>query len=525
MFATSCRILAVAVLMAGAAHATATAAPPPGWTTWLQPDQSARELGLPADAGASRLARAALRQNARRLGLPPALAGVRLAHRLRLPARDGAGALRQLRFQQTAGALRVVWSQIDVDVVAGRVSSISATVVPVGPGAATGERRIGRARALRIAHRALPGRERALQPLPAAYAGTPATNRSARPRRGRRAWVVELHRATAPTSVCIVVDAASGRVIARWPGMADRPGASATARASQARGPRLLKVNDATRTLDNPPLYAQFETEGRDPRTSRWPAWFDAILPGVSRSRAMDAATANTANVARTICTVRGYCGSTGGFGQPAAYRNWRVLANTSENDSRAECGRLNVFLSARDIMFGNGDPNQPANDMVAHEMGHIMDCVYAGDRSATPGAQGDSAEEALADMFAFDYDRFDARIGEDSVLRRDIGVPGSLALGGQRFPDHMSDFDPTPPGGAPHFNSTILSHGYFLFVQREGHARAGRVLHSVPSFLSPRPTFAEVARAFHTRASQIYGTGARNSARAAFTAVGLAPG
>jgi Zn-dependent metalloprotease len=132
--------------------------------------------------------------------------------------------------------------------------------------------------------------------------------------------------------------------------------------------------------------------------------------------------------------------------------------------------------------------------------------------------------QEALADMFAYEYDRFDARIGEDAVLRRDIGDPTSLALGGQRFPDHMDDFDSTPPGNQPHYNSTILSHAYFLFVKRVGHTRAGHVLHNVPSFLSPRPTFAEIARAFYTRADQLYGVKVRAPAHAAFTAVGLPP-
>jgi hypothetical protein len=51
--------------------------------------------------------------------------------------------LRQLRFQQTAGGLRVLWSQIDVAIVGGRVSSIDATVVPVADRAPAGKRRMG----------------------------------------------------------------------------------------------------------------------------------------------------------------------------------------------------------------------------------------------------------------------------------------------------------------------------------------------------------------------------------------------
>ena len=73
-----------------------------------------------------------------------------------------------------------------------------------------------------------------------------------------------------------------------------------------------------------------------------------------------------------------------------------------------------------------------------------------------------------------------------------------------------MRDYDPTPPlddEGEPieHFNSTILSHAYYEYVKRIGHAKAGRVLHNVPATLSPRPTFNEVARGFVARAGEIY--------------------
>jgi hypothetical protein len=42
--------------------------------------------------------------------------------------------------------------------------------------------------------------------------------------------------------------------------------------------------------------------------------------------------------------------------------------------------------------------------------------------------------------------------------------------------------------------------------VQRVGHDKAGRVLHSVPSFLSPRPSFKQVSAAFWSRAGSMYG-------------------
>jgi len=196
----------------------------------------------------------------------------------------------------------------------------------------------------------------------------------------------------------------------------------------------------------------------------------------------------------------------------------------TSESDSRAESFRLEFFLSSLDTMDGDGDPNQPANDMVAHEMGHIMDWVHAGDRDQSASGITNEVEEALADMFAYEYDRFDATIGEDSQLRRNLADPDALFLRGQAYPDHVSEYDRTPPGGLPHYNSTILGHAYHRFVLAVGHAKAGHVLHAVPALLSPRPVFTEVARAFRTAADAAFGDATGDAAEAAFAAVGVRP-
>jgi Zn-dependent metalloprotease len=152
--------------------------------------------------------------------------------------------------------------------------------------------------------------------------------------------------------------------------------------------------------------------------------------------------------------------------------------------------------------MSGAGDPSGPFNDVVAHEHGHLIDYDYAGDPVIRGlNLEGRSVEEALADMFAFDYDRSDPTIGEESPAGagHDWANPGSITRGGQPYPAHMDDYDRTPPAaddGEPseHFNSTILSHAYYLFVQAVGSDKAGRVLHSVPQRSSPRPTFDEPA-------------------------------
>ena len=524
------------------------------WTRWIDVDLSARKLGLRADASAHRVAREALRRNARRLGLRRS--GLRLAGDIRMPAADGARAVRYLRFQQTAAGLRVVWSQIDVTVAAGRVRSIAATVVPVKAGAAAGERRVSRERALRIARRAVAGPEQALRPLQVAYAGAPTTDRGAKRSSARRAWVVEVQPAPAgdedaPVGLCIVVDAETGKVIASWPGMADRPDRGSDARgpstalagthaAQVSQDPRespatVLQVFDGTgQVMPTPsaaPMYSSFRTTGSTRVNEHWPSYLNARLSGVDANAALEAVGANAANVARTICVVRGWCGRTGGF-QPDSHRlnAWTVVGNTTDTTSRAQSATLRVFITDDNIMYGSGDPNQPHNDIVAHEFGHIMDWIYAGDRVGGQALEGSSVQEALADMFAYDYDRGDATIGEDAGgAFRNWQNPGSLTRGGQPYPDHMNDYDPTPPinsdgDPSPHFNSTILSHAYYRVVQSIGHNRAGRVLHNVPQRLSPRPTFREVRRAFSQSASVIYGATDAFKVQAAFSAVGLEP-
>jgi Thermolysin metallopeptidase, alpha-helical domain len=524
----------------------------PAWTRVLQPGLSRGDLGLPASASERALARAALERKARRLGLRT---GLRLDRQLRLPAEQGGATIRDLRFQQTIGSLRLAWSQIDVSIVKGEVSSITATVVPARPRLATDERRVGRKRALRIARRAVRGRDRALTPLAAAYAGMPTTDRRADARRARRVWIVEVQRdrnLEIQASLCLAVDAATGRVIGRWPGMADRPDQGPKARGTKLGAPPesvaardardnpsyTLMTRDGTGESDPDPLemepYAVFVTDD-DPRvSSNWPFYIDARLPQADPgTAAMDAVSANTANVARTICVVRGWCGREGGF-QPDAtvVKPWLVVGNTNSG-SRADRATLDVTLSAQSVILGSGDPNVPANDIVAHEFGHVMDWVYAGDRFAggKTSQQAFEVEEGLADMFAYEYDRADALIGEETPggTRIDMADPNSIDLGGQPYPDHFDDYDPTPPLDADddpdyHYNGTILSHAYYLLVQRVGHPKAGRLLHNVPSLLSPRPTFREVSWGFYLRALQIYGVATSTEAREAFTEVGLPP-
>ena len=513
------------------------------WTTTLAPDLSAHDLGLRPGASARELARAALERKAGRLGLRGPASGLRLVERP-APRTPHANRLQLLSFQQTAGGLRVVWSEIEVAISGRRVSSISATVVPANRRLA-GERQVDATRAAEIAAEAIEGPEEALTPLPVAYAGTPSTRRGVETRVPRRAWVVEATPASAlgaevATPICIVVDAESGEVIGRWSGIADRPdrgvapptAVAATAARATVRTP-VVKIYDGSAGGSSFPRYGQFfasDSNSVSPFDGHdWdPATAFEIDPGKGAIEALVAPAHNVMNAARTVCTVRHYCGKRG-FPQldpNGRFRFWDVVVNYPGNSSGTILSSLLVTISAGDRM-----PRNSFNDVVAHELGHAMDIVYAGDRiidfnDKTVGA----VQEALGDMFALDYDRQDTTMFEESAtgVGRHPGNPASESLcdntGCHPYPAHMNNFDSTPPNNDEHYNSTILSHGFVRFVERAGFTTAGEVLQYIPFCLSPRPTFQQVSSCFYQRSMQLYGSTVARSARLAFESVGLPP-
>jgi len=121
------------------------------------------------------------------------------------------------------------------------------------------------------------------------------------------------------------------------------------------------------------------------------------------------------------------------------------------------------------------------ANDTIAHELGHHIHHVRSGDLEFDTTVQKEVAE-GIAGMFAYDFNREDATLGED-------GLSGKNAL----FPIRGWD---TPSNGQPslmsqyqcnsdvHFNSTILSHAYCSFVQEVAPDVAGYLLYQVPAAL-----------------------------------------
>lgn len=181
-----------------------------------------------------------------------------------------------------------------------------------------------------------------------------------------------------------------------------------------------------------------------------WPHLPVPLAVGVSRNIFLDAASTNARNIARTICDLRGYCGVDGGFrDRTSTYSGtvtpWQIVAATTET-SRAFSRIGVIWLDPDDSMGFNS-----ANDILAHEMGHLMDFNYAGDRASGP-LETDEVEEALADMFAYEYDRFDATLGEEQQNPRiNWENPGAISpfLSGQPYPAHIRDYDDTPPNEA----------------------------------------------------------------------------
>jgi Zn-dependent metalloprotease len=445
------------------------------------------------------------------------------------PGSDGAAEVDPLRFQQTVHGARVLWSQIDVMIAAGYVSSITATVVPVTGKRLAGKRKLSRKRALRIARNAVKGPDDALSPLRVAYAGQPTT-RQKHSRTPRPAWVVEVTPAGAldeevPTPLCVVVDAKTGEVVARWSGIADRPDrgqdsgdalASVRGSAQSSATTPVLDVYDGAGGTQGAPHYARFSPTGDPHVGANWPSLDEAQFFRPRRAE-LDTLAFNAANVARTICTVRDYCGRRGRF---PGVLPWQVAGDVPGSTSSANLSRLIVSISENDVVSFNG-----FNDVVAHEMGHVRDWVTAGDRIFTEDVQVGAVQEALADMFSYDYDRGDATFGEETALgvARNWADPGAEQELGIPYPAHMRDFDTTR---SSHFNSTIFSHAYYLFVQRVGHSVAGNVLRSVPTNLPPRPNSFYLKEAFFSWARILYRDrpDVREAAVQAFSQVGLRP-
>jgi hypothetical protein len=470
----------------------AAAAPAPAagdmWSRSVDGPITARQLGLPPDASPARLAHAAIRRSARRLAGGGRLGDVRFASRPLPPAATGRR-LHGLRFQQQVGGLRVLYSQLDVTVEDGRVSSIAGTVVPLRRATLSGARNIGARQARRIARRAVAGADSARRAEPVAYAGEPGD-----PRRPKRAYVVEVAPATtgsddSPAAVCVVVDAATGEVLKRWRGFAARPrGKRSATVAGAATKTVLIQIVDAKgTTADITPNYRDVYTMGA-PRSFGLDSplqvdTFGTLSPPFSTVNSWINA------VTRYFCLFREYCGRDSGL--DGSYNRHYYTVNW---------GASSRYVHSKERVFIDEDSTtQP--QIVAHEQGHSIDFHFRDDYVAT--FEGDEVEEALAEMFAYDFEQDRRLAGVTGRRVSDVlADPTRYSDAGGTLPDHYDDYNCTT--GEEHHNGYILAHGYWKLVQRVGHNVAGHVLQGVPWQLPARREFGDVRQAFARAAGSL---------------------
>jgi hypothetical protein len=492
---------------------------PPGATASAEPDRwrtriateryTPERLGLARDASVRQLARAAIDRSAGALGLR-SRTGITFASELQPSPAPGAHALHMLRFQQTAGGRRVLWSEIDVAVSGGKVTSISATTVPFGEPRLQGRERVSRARATAIAKRALAGAEHALPAQPVAYAGTPA-----RPRPPRRAWVVQLEPARQPggaddtTTVCIVVDATSGKILMRYRGFV---GQAAQPRARSAVTGSFAAVFDAGGTSGFGDEIARWNG---DPREGGVMSFVPIGGNFDLRAASARAAIFPVAAVLGPTCKRRQFCaGYSVVHGKPVGGQTFIANSTSPFGSHYSTNGNLITLKPehADDL------------DIIAHEFGHRRDRAWADDR-VDGHQQVDEVEEALADMFAYDLD-FDPTIGDDRTEdfagdRRSDGLrtledPHDFSSDGIADPARMSEYR-CAPDTDEHINATILGHAYYRYVDQVGHDTAGNVLTYIPYALPASPSFSDVAFWFAQRSLELYGPAVRDAAVNAF--------
>jgi hypothetical protein len=485
------------ILVTGALAAGVTAAPAHAagadWHVTVSGSVTAAEAGVPASASASRLARAALERSAGRLRTGRH-GGLRIVADRRAPTADGEGSVRQLRFVQTVGGLRVLWTHLSADVAGREVREISGTSIRLRSDRLLGQRRISGAQAVRIARRALAGSEHALPAEAVAYAGSPLE-----PRAARRAYVVQLQPAGQPadetrTTICVVVDAASGKVLDRWEGRAAKRLGTGNSRRARAAG-----VNDiVVQSVDARGTNAVVTADYRDFFTSGSPFGAGTVS---SLLRGNPGASANTAglsavNITRNHwCMTRGMCGRTMGF--DGVYRRYFVTANTPFGTSRYETQHERIFIS----------PERTNDQVMAHEVGHHLDITLAPDMLDTFEAR--ETREGIADMYAYDYIRERTTgLGDENPISRRLANPTAFTLpDGDFFPGHMFSYC-RRPGRDAHLNGTILSHAYHRLVGRLGHHTAGHLLPHMSWRLPAKRTFGSVRTAFSQTAAVFYGQG-----------------
>ena len=339
------------------------------------------------------------------------------------------------------------------------------------------------------------------------YAGSPARGRAP-----RLAYVIETLGAVAkgddaPTGICVVVDARTGKVLTTWRGHAARAPQRGAARsaASHAAGARQARVIPGVR---RGPVIVLDDKLAPAPQTvgGRYGTW-RAILPESSLanwdasptvagthvfSPDLDAAIRNTRDVVVHMCFTRGFCSRDGTNAD--RWQPFQVTGNIDGNVGFYDPFLQRVFLTT---LYGY------QNDAIAHEFGHHVDQTFSGDDKVLD-QEVREVREGIADMFAIDFDREDATFGEDGPGGKNTERPvENWATGGPSGqPLRMSQYDCSVTD--VHFNSMILGHAYYSFAQKVTPDVAGRVLYQVVTDLGPEARFTTVANAFVNKATAI---------------------
>ena len=508
------RLLAASAAVAGVASAVvagpATAAPGSGdWARVVNPDLSRKDLRLPAGAPLKRLAERAIERSAGKLVKGGELDELRFAGE---PVAARAGA-HVLRFEQSLGGLRVLWTKLDVGIAGGEVVSISATSVPVR-GRLAGTVEITAARAKKIALKAAPGAGDSVRVAElTAFAGAPD-----KPRAPRRAFVVDVAPARYGTDIasdlCVVVDAQTGKVLSKWDGFAaSKPqpsGKTASAAGVQAHAAavtQLIRTIDANGTTAvTTPNYHQVTTPGN-------PYLFGADLEafGIEVSGSGLGQNAFVANnwmidIGTFACITRHFCGRDSGLAGPivgGTYNRINVTANWL-----APAGIAAQFDPNQDRMFiSTGASNNPGT--IAHEFGHNVDFRFKGDDLHTRESQ--EVAEAYANMWALDYELVTGHVGDRPSRLEQATNPGAFKRFGCSGANcaRANDYHEYVCSTDVHDNGWLLVRGYLRLTQLISVRRAGDVLQWVPLFLPPARTFSSVRQAFRSATAAAYGANA----------------
>lgn len=497
--------------IAAAAVALVAAHAPPAdaasnWSRQINRPIAAKRLGLPSDAGPVRLGRAAVeRKIGVRLGKLDAVA--------RLSAKPPGGRrTTTVRFRQSLAGRRVLWSQLNVLVAGSKAMSISGTVVPLKSTDVSGKRRISAAQAQRIARGAVAGAARLRPAEFVVYAGDPD-----KPRQPRNAYVVEVTTPEAgaddtPT-VCVVVDAETGKVLKKWRGSAARIGNEREAKQLEQAKNVLVQVADNKSTnIDLANDGVNFFTTGNPFSWGTGSATRERELFG-SPSSAFLASPGQPfgqiGSVTQHFCLKRKYCGRDSGLPGPVGggtVNRWFFSARFS-GCREGVCNTSHYDPSLDRVFLTTADSDDA--DTIAHETGHVIDEHFQDDYVDT--FESAEVSEALGEMFSYDYS-FKTRFGTGVAIGDLLASPNSFTFPSDgQIPQKMSQFKCNAKD--VHTNGYILAHAYWKWIEEmnakgvAGRNVAGTLLQGIPFQLAAARTFGDTRAAFLNVIKASFGT------------------